>query len=488
MRVLFLDLDTLRPDHLGCYGYHRNTSPNLDRIAAMGVRFDRYYTTDAPCLPSRAALLTGRFGIHTGAVGHGGTAGDLRLTGYDRGFCDIGTDMHSLFSIFNWAGHHTASISPFAQRHSSWWFTAGLSELHNPVGKRGNESAEEVTPTVMKWLEDNVDRENWFLHVNYWDPHTPYRAPASFGNPFESDPLPAWITEEVVAKHQDMPGPHSAREIMMYHDREAPRFPRQPGSVLDMAGMRRLIDGYDCGIAYMDTHVGMILDALERKGILDDTAIIVSSDHGENMGELGIYAEHATADDITCRIPMLIKLPGGKQGHVDTGFHCNADLVPTMAELLGRPVYEHWDGRSYLAALKDGADCGRGHVVLSQCAHTLQRSVRWDDWLYIRTYHCGYHLFPHEMLFNITEDPHEQHNLADQRPDLLAQASRMLGLWHDDMMRTQLNNAPDPLWTVRHEGGPFHTRGHLAAYCERLRATERAWAADALAAKYPNEL
>ena len=86
MRIVFFDLDTLRPDHLGCYGYFRNTSPNIDSIAREGVRFDRYYCSDAPCLPSRSALQSGLFGIHNGAVGHGGTAGDQILEGESRGF------------------------------------------------------------------------------------------------------------------------------------------------------------------------------------------------------------------------------------------------------------------------------------------------------------------------------------------------------------------------------------------------------------------
>lgn len=88
MRVLFVDIDTLRPDHMGAYGYHRNTTPNMDRVAAEGMRFDRVYCSDAPCLPSRAALISGQFGIHNGAVGHGGTAADRRLTGAHRGFMD----------------------------------------------------------------------------------------------------------------------------------------------------------------------------------------------------------------------------------------------------------------------------------------------------------------------------------------------------------------------------------------------------------------
>lgn len=119
MRVLFLDLDTLRPDHLGCYGYARQTSPHIDRIAAEGVRFDQYYCSDAPCLPSRAALMTGRFGLHNGAVGHGGTAADLKLVGAARGFRDL-CAAANLPMIFRRQGMKTATISPFAERHGAW--------------------------------------------------------------------------------------------------------------------------------------------------------------------------------------------------------------------------------------------------------------------------------------------------------------------------------------------------------------------------------
>ena len=148
MRILFLDLDTLRPDHLGCYGYHRKTSPAIDAIAREGVRFDHYHCSDAPCLPSRAALTTGRFGIHTGVVGHGGTAADMRLTGCARGFRDP-LDRDSLAATLRRAGFHTTSISPFAERHSAWWFYAGYNEMHN-TGKGGMESAEEITPTALR--------------------------------------------------------------------------------------------------------------------------------------------------------------------------------------------------------------------------------------------------------------------------------------------------------------------------------------------------
>ncbi len=488
MRILFLDLDTLRPDHLGCYGYHRNTSPNIDRIASEGVRFDNYYASDAPCLPARAALMMGRFGIHTGVVGHGGTAADRRLEGSPRDFRDRlanGAKPQSLPMLLRTAGFKTASISPFAERHSAWWFNAGFGEVVNTLGG-GSESAEQVTPSAMKWIEDNGQDDNWFLHVNYWDPHTPYRAPKEFGNPFENEPLPEWLSEEKVKEHQQAIGPHTAREVMMYNSEADPRFPRQPGEVRNMKHLRQFIDGYDCGIRYMDEHIGQILNALEEKGVMDDLMIIVSSDHGENLGELGIYAEHATADHVTCQIPMIIKMPKGQKGHVAKGFHYNLDLLPTLADLFDRQPHELWDGKSYAKTLTDAEDRGHDSLVLSQCAHVCQRGVRFGPYIYIRTYHDGYHLFPKEMLFNIEEDPHEENNIAENRPDLCKEAVYILNEWHDDMMAT-MQDAADPLWTVIREGGPFHARGHLPSYCERLKETERGWAIEELKKRHPNE-
>ena len=198
----------------------------------------------------------------------------------------------------------------------------------------------------------------------------------------------------------------------MYDNQENPQFPRHPGEVTDRMSLRRMIDGYDCGIRYMDNHIGELMSALEENGMADDLAIIISSDHGENQGELGIYGEHATADYVTTRIPMIVRWPGGKAGHVDTGMHYNLDLQPTLADLLGASHQPRWDGKSFAPAITDGAECGQDYLVVSQCAHVCQRGVRFGDYMYIRTYHDGFHLFPQEMLFDVKNDPHEQHNLA----------------------------------------------------------------------------
>jgi arylsulfatase A-like enzyme len=489
MRILYIDIDSLRPDHLGCYGYHRPTSPNIDAIAADGVLFSNCYTPDAPCLPSRTAFYTGRFGIMTGVVGHGGSAADLRSQGRERSFRDW-VELSSLPSRLQQAGFHTAQISPFGQRHAARQFYAGFNEIHN-TGKGGMESAEEVQPIVMEWMRKNASRDNWFLHVNYWDPHTPYRTPADYPNHFENEPLPEWITGEVLARHQQQAGPHGALELNMYDDKTSPQFPRHPGKIENRDDLHRVFDGYDSGVRYADEMIGQIIAHLKEQGLYEETAIIVSADHGENLGELGIYAEHATADNITCRVPLIIKWPGAAQGEKRAGLHYNLDLAPTLMELLGQDAADCWDGQSYAGVLASGAhDIGRNDLVVSQCAHVCQRSVRWDKYLYIRTYHDGYHLFPREMVFDIENDPHEQHDLAPTRPDLCREGLARLSAWHDARMSelAAMGVTTDPLWTVMAEGGPFHAHETAlvrTGYLRHLEKTGRGEAITELRRRHP---
>jgi choline-sulfatase len=486
VRILYLDIDSCRPDHLGCYGYPRATSPHIDALAREAMLFRECYTSDAPCLPSRTALYSGRFGIQTGVVGHGGSAAQPKIEGPGRSFGDH-FDWQGLAHQLQKRGIHTAMVSPFGQRHSAHWFYAGFHEIHN-TGRGGMERAEDVAPVVDRWLAAHASSDNWFLHVNFWDAHTPYRVPADFGEPFREAPLPAWLDDEAtLARHRALAGPHTAQDIGMYHGDEDPRYPRQPGSLRDLSDLRRMIDGYDTGIRRVDHEVGRIVAALRAAGVYEETAIIISADHGENQGELGIYGEHATADAATCRVPLIIKWPGAAIGQNDR-LHYSLDLAPTLMELLGGECPPLWDGRSFASALRAGDPAaGRDEVVLSQCAHVCQRAVRWDRWLYLRTYHDGFHLFPQEMLFDLQADPHEQHDRAADHPSLCREGAWRLARWHDAQMAKMARTASDvadPLWTVMREGGPFHARltepgqpggiDGLRRYLARLEATGRA--------------
>lgn len=508
MRILYFDLDSLRPDHLGCYGYSRPTSPHIDQLAAEGMRMTGVHCSDAPCLPSRTALYTGRFGIHTGVVSHGCTPAEPYQDGSARGCWDQ-IEETSFARFLQENGLYTAQISPFGQRHAARHFFAGFNEIHN-TGKMGQESAEEVTPVVMDWLSRNGERDKWFLHVNYWDIHTPYRTPINYPNPFANHPCAEWITDEVFTKHRAKVGPHGAQEINMFDNGTNPRWPKQPGELHTREDVRKMFDGYDTAIRYVDDQIGIIIAWLKAAGVYEDTAIIVSADHGENMGELGIYGEHSTADAITTRIPMIIRWPGvTRPGSVDTGLHYHLDLPPTVADILDstRPSNEKrtygrsgmsavdgegakhpaiWDGRSFARSLVDGSETGRESLVVGQCAHVVQRSVRFGDWMYIRTYNDGYHLFPKEMLFNLRDDPFEQHDVAESNRAVCDEAIRRMTEWHDAMMATSTRDV-DPLWTAMHQNALVYNRGKLPAYCERLEATGRGWAVPELKRRHPHE-
>lgn len=490
MRILYIDIDTLRPDHLGCYGYHRKTSPNIDRIAAQAVRFDNCYAPDAPCLPSRSALWSGRTGFHTGVINHGGTAADPFLEGPERGFRDV-YDRTSWIPELRRAGLRTVTVSPFGERHSAWWWYAGWSEVYNP-GSGGMELADDVTPLALDWIRRNAQEDNWFLHINLWDPHTPYRTPLEYGNPFEQDPLPAWLTESVRSRLWDGFGPHSAQEPHADISGESSlKYPRMPRQIDSLEAVHKWIDGYDTGIWYADRHVGFLLNALEEAGILDDTVIIVSSDHGENQGELNVWGDHQTADHITCRVPLLIRWPGLTDSpRVDAALHYNFDWAATLLELLGRPVPTNWDGRSFAPAFRNGEEAGQGFLVISQGAWSCQRGVRFrhmdEDYLLLRTYHDGYKQLEPILLFNLSEDPHEQYDVSEALPDLTNFGLALLDEWISEQMRTATTNV-DPMMSVLREGGAHHTRGTLPAYLEHLRATGRAHHAERLERLHPLE-
>ncbi|MFP6806384.1 MAG: sulfatase [Pseudomonadales bacterium] len=490
MRILYIDIDTLRADHLGCYGYHRNTSPNIDTLAASAMQFNNVHASDTPCLPSRTALLTGQFGIHNGVVNHGGTDADPVIGGPSRKFwSDL--QINSFPTRLKRAGLRTVTISSFAQRHSAFHWYAGFDEAMRVPGSFGLETADEVHGLASDWLNRNGSDDNWFLHVHMWDPHTPYRSPAAFGDPFAEEAIPSWLTEEVRARDWDRCGPHSAQECSGFspNPEGIKIFPRQPQQISDMAAVRQMFDGYDTGVLFADEYVGRLLNQLDDMGILEDTAIMLSSDHGETLGELNVYGDHQTADQKTTHIPMILKWPDtdALSGRQFAALHYQIDFSATILELLGVRVPGSWDGVSFAESLNRGEDEGRDELIVSQGAWTCQRGVRWDNWLLMQTMHDGYHLYDDVMLFDLQNDPYEQVNIASSNEQALNEGIKRLSNWHAEAMINAARGR-DPLQNVIDEGGPFHVRGELAGYLKRLRETGRSILADSLEEKFASAL
>ena len=480
MRVLYLDVDSLRPDHLGCYGYERDTSPTIDRLAESGRRFTDCYASDVPCLPSRTALFTGRLGIHTGVVNHGGGNAEPRRRGVQRAFNTQLGEYRTWMTALREVGHRTALISPFPQRHGAWHVLDGFEEWHD-TGEGGRETADIVYERAAAWLEDNAAAADWYCHVNFWDPHAPYDTHAEYGDPFAGEPAPDWLDDDRIREQRASYGPHGAREPHGWGG--GVDVERMPDEIAGREQFVEWINGYDTGVRYMDEHVEKLVGVLESAGVREETLIVVSADHGENLGELNVYGDHQTADRQTCRVPLIVSGPGVEPG-VDEELHYQIDLAPTITELVGGEPRPEWDGRSFAQSLTEGAAAGREYLVVSQGAWACQRGVRWDDYLLLRTYHDGLKDFEPVELYDLADDPHETANLARERPTLAREGLTLLGEWRDRHRLAAATDraggnpdgdrsVTDPLFEVIREGGPYHVRDRRESYVRRLRETDR---------------
>lgn len=465
MRIIYFDLDSMRADHFGCYGYARDTTPHMDAVAEEGVRFDRCYTSDSPCVPSRAALFSGRIGLHNGVAAHWGPAAEFRFPGVGHRY-------------YRWApmfmrhlrqhGYRTISFSSFADRHQAFWFGAGWSELHAFTLKQGNEDADEVNAAVLPWLEAHAEEEDYFLHVHYWDPHRHYTMPRSWADRFAKAPPPPWPDAAAIARHREIAGPFTASELFPWGRGRSP-VESMPDAIRHVGDFKHFVDGYDGAVRFLDEHVGRILDRLCAKGVYDEATLVISADHGEAMGEFGAYGDHVCAAESVNRIPMILRGPGVETGRARSQLIHNVDLPPTLCERLGIPVPEGWDGQSFARLLEANEGAGRDHLIWSHGLYSVQRAVRTARWSFLRTYHPGLFDFEPRALYDMAIDPYQTRNVLHAHPEIARDLEGKLEAWKAE--RLDARQGPDPFDAALAEGPWSYVP--LEYWLERLRSHGR---------------
>lgn len=475
MRVLLVDIDSLRPDHMGCYGYGRDTSPTIDAIADRGIRFENCYVSDSPCLPSRTALATCRFGAKTGVATHYGPGQWLNLYEERSQGGYAGDRTMSFERLWN-EGIHTASVSSFAKRHAGYHFSAAFRESIQPTTETGREDATSVTSSAGDWLERHAAGDDWLLHVNYWDVHHPYRnIERTVDTISESGPMPDWPDEDALAAQAEMTGSRCATlwptpreyEEDSHETGDYAEWP-MPETIEDRSDVVRVIDGYDASIRTVDSAVATLLSTLESAGVREETAIVITGDHGEALGEHGIYAEHAMAHPPCQRVPMIVSWPGVTDSAAGTQPGSQIyqfDLMATICDLAGVEPPSGWDAKRFTPALRGDAFNGREYLVCGHGIYTFGRAVYSDDWVYIRLLHPGVFSLPGvynddslqngglELLHNTREDPHMTENRIEEEPVIAAELRAVLDSWTAQMFDD--TDELDPLVEMATTDGPF---------------------------------
>jgi arylsulfatase A-like enzyme/Tfp pilus assembly protein PilF len=358
--VLLISIDTLRADHIGVYGAAAAETPSLDALAEAGTRFETAIAPAPLTLPSHASLLTGLDPPRHG-IRH-------------NGVYHLETRVETLAERFRAAGYVTGAVIGsvvlalrYGLDQGFESYDAAISSRRSGAGGFLERSAAEVTDRALEWLA-RAPRP-FFLWVHYYDPHHDYRPPAPFAERFSANP-------------------------------------------------------YDGEIAYVDAELGRLLGRLERGGFRRETLILVTSDHGESLGEHGESTHAYTLYDAVLRVPLILAGPGVPAGRVVESLVRTVDVAPTLLALAGLSPLPGTDGEPLIAHLR------KGPLPPARLAYAETLATRIEQgWSPLYAIRSSHHLFvraPRPELYDLRADPGQLENLLESDPDRARPAAKRL--------------------------------------------------------------
>lgn len=453
--VLFIAIDDLRPE-LGCYGNPVVKSPNLDRLAAAGFRFDRHYVTVPTCGASRYSLITGmhpltrdhiqnsaiakylsekpetdrpesfvhhlrRNGYYTVGIGKIAHSADGLVYGYLEEPSDIQEMPHSwnefLFDAGEWGNGWNAFFG----------YAGGKDRNHLDKQVRPYEAADVqdegypdglTAKLALRKLRELKDRDQpFFLGVGFFKPHLPFNAPKKYWDLYDRSEIP--LSESPDIPEQVNPASlHGSGEFNQYALGE------------EKAGLdhrlsddysRKLKHGYYASISYIDAQVGKLMAELERLGLAENTIVLVWGDHGWHLGDQRVWGKH-TIFEKAVRSAFIVKLPGKK--HIPRAFDqivSTVDIYPTLVELCGLSMPHQTDGTSLSMLWKDVSGSSWRNTAFSYFRQGISlRTERYRLTRYFREAE------PTLELYDFQADPKETKNLAEEQPETV---SLLMKVW-----------------------------------------------------------
>jgi uncharacterized sulfatase len=444
LNVLFIAVDDMNND-LGCYGHPLVKSPNIDRLAARGVRFERAYCQFPLCSPSRSSLFTGlrpdttrvfdlqyhfrqglpdvvtlpqmfmKNGYYVARVGkmyHYGNPGDIGTSGLD--------DRVSWMEHLNPAGRDKTALEPDIMNYTPGrGLGSSMAFLADPTGTDLEHTDGKVAAQTIQLLEQHKN-EPFFIGAGFYKPHCPWITPKKYFDLYrmEEISLPPITTNTphdypALALASTKPWPYNG--VTHDHARECKR-------------------AYYAAISFVDAQIGRLLDAVDRLGLRDNTIIVFWSDHGYHLGEHGLWFKQSCFEE-AARLPLIISVPGLKTaGQASPRLAELVDLYPTLADLAGLTPPPGLQGVSLRPLLLNpAAEWHQPAFTQVQRSEAPGHSVRTDRWRYTQWDRGA----KGEELYDQENDPQELHNLAalDKYASTVAEMKALLQQAHSVPVR-----------------------------------------------------
>jgi len=414
--LLLIGVDSLRADHMSCYGYDRLTTPHIDRIAGQGTLFENAYSPYIPTTPGYTTMLTG-----TDVMRHGMVS--LSPKG------PIDRSIKLLPEILGKEGNRSACVGFDTEFYRGFDLYEGYDawmSWEDAPGHKAEAMNEKAIPILEEFAGDP-----FLLFLRHMDPHAPYLPPGPFDKIFYGkDPCDkAKNTMKPVFDFE--PFADFFRSWM-------------PPGITDIDWP---VAQYDSSLAYMDCCIQAIFNRLQELEVLDRTLIVITADHGETLTEHDIYFDHHGLYEPTIHVPLIYHLPGSvPQGERIRGYALQQDLTPTVLELLELDDIASGldlDGKSVVPLMEGKRNTNYSEFYITECTWMRKRGWRTPHFKLIEALEPDFHGKPEIELYNLVEDPGENNNIASERPDVVSALKARMIRWVE--RRLGETGEPDPI-------------------------------------------
>jgi arylsulfatase A-like enzyme len=429
--ILFIGIDSLRADRLSSYGYHRLTTPHIDHFAEGGTLFERTYSPFIPTTSGYGSMLTGMDVFSTQVVA-------LRHQGPLR------PEVQTLPEILKAQGYNTTCVG-FSGNAASRGFDKYIdfpgwgswNEGRSPKAQNLND----VTIPELNRLAKK--RSPFLLFLRHMDPHAPYLPPIPYERMFYHG-------------NECDPENHSMDPVMSFKpfcDFFASWMP--PG----ITDKDYVIAQYDGAVAYMDACIQTLFAALEDLDLVENTIVVLNSDHGETLYDHDCYFDHHGMYDQTLHVPLILRYPGRlPAGKRVAGYNTHQDLLPTLLELAGLETDIAFDGKSLLP-LVGGEEASHGsEFYITECTWMRKHGWRSPQWKLIEALEPDLHFKPPVELYNLVNDPGELVNRAETEPEVVDYLRKRMQDWIQ--RREKETGLPNPI----HHQGDWHGHKGIGAF------------------------